>query len=108
VSGCIGRRGPRAKKPARPPGLSPLQDRADDLLARLKKKPTRGDVVAAIQRAVMETMEHLSAEMCVDCRCDGGSGQGKVHGHGNDTWECNAADLWISWRRVQAQLWGER
>jgi len=96
------------RKRLRPPGLSPLQDRADDLLVRLRKKPTRGDVVAAIQRAVMETLEHVAAEMCEDCRRDGSSGQGAVHDYGNDTWECAAADLWISWRLVQEQLWGER
>ena len=92
------------KKAKRMPGLSPLADRADDLLARLRKKPTRGDVVASIQVAVVETLEALSVEMCFDCRPSDGTRHGQDHGDGE---RCGASELWTAWYRIQPRLWGK-
>lgn len=92
------------------PTKGPLQVRADDLLARLRKNPTRGDVVAAIQVAVIETLEAMAAEMCVICRESPGETHGGDHPsaaalHPEPPDPCGADELWSAFHKVKTRLW---
>ena len=91
--------------------MSPLQEAANDLLQRLKKKPTRGDVVAAIQVSVIETLEAISMEMCPWCKDNKGANHGRDHEAPAAEYReppdgCRAGEMWAAWHRVQARLWG--